>query len=45
MEMRPARGRAEAIFGRPRFRCSRCGSKASAYFDVDDMSDPRAWRG
>ena len=42
MEMRPARGRAEAIFGRPRFRCSRCGSKASAYFDVDDLDDPRA---
>jgi hypothetical protein len=42
MEMRPARGRAEVIFGRPRFRCSRCGSKASAYFDVDDMDDPRA---
>ena len=42
MEMRPARGRAEAIFGRPRFRCSRCGAKASSYFDVDDMNDPRA---
>jgi len=42
MEMRPARGRAEAIFGRERFRCSRCGSKASAYFNVDDLSDPRA---
>ncbi len=42
MEMRPARGRAEAIFGRPRFRCSRCGSKASSYFDVDDLEDPRA---
>jgi hypothetical protein len=42
MEMRPARGRAEAIFGRSRFRCSRCGSKASAYFDVDDLEDPRA---
>ena len=42
MEMRPARGRAEAIFGRERFRCSRCGSKASAYFNVDDLNDPRA---
>ena len=42
MEMRPARGRADAIFGRERFRCSRCGSKASAYFNVDDLSDPRA---
>lgn len=42
LEMRPAKGRAEAIFGRPRFRCPRCGSKASAYFNVDDLSDPRA---
>ena len=42
MEMRPARGRAEAIFGRSRFRCSRCGAKADAYFDVDNMEDPRA---
>ena len=42
MEMRPARGRAEVIFGRERFRCSRCGSKASAYFNIEDMSDPRA---
>jgi predicted SprT family Zn-dependent metalloprotease len=42
MEMKPARGRAEAIFGRPRFRCSKCGAKASAYFDVDDLNDPRA---
>eukprot|EP01041_Mallomonas_annulata_P001370 gene1370-2643_t len=42
MEMRPARGRAETIFGRERFRCPRCGSKASAYFNVEDMTDPRA---
>jgi rubredoxin len=42
MEMRPARGRAQAIFGKERFRCSRCGAKADAYFDVDDMNDPRA---
>ena len=42
MEMRPARGRAEVIFGRERFRCSRCGAKASSYFNVDDMNDPRA---
>lgn len=42
MVMRPARGRAEAIFGRERFRCSRCGAKADAYFDIDDMDDPRA---
>lgn len=42
MEMRPAKGRAEIIFGRPRFRCARCGAKASAYFNIDDMSDPRA---
>lgn len=42
MELRPARGRAEIIFGRERFRCSRCGAKASSYFDIDDMNDPRA---
>lgn len=42
MELRPAKGRAQFIFGRDRFRCSRCGSKASAYFDINDMSDPRA---
>ena len=35
-------GRAEKIFGRERFRCARCGSKASAYFNIDDMNDPRA---
>lgn len=42
MEMRPARGRAEIVFGRDRFRCARCGSKASSYFNIDDMNDPRA---
>ena len=42
MVMRPARGRAETIFGRERFRCSRCGAKADAYFDIDDLNDPRA---
>ena len=42
MQMRPAKGRAEKIFGRERFRCSRCGSKASAYFNIDDLTDPRA---
>jgi DNA-directed RNA polymerase subunit RPC12/RpoP len=42
MQMRPAKGRAEKIFGRERFRCSRCGSKASTYFNIDDLDDPRA---
>lgn len=42
MELRPARGRAEKILGRERFRCSKCGAKASAYFDIDDLNDPRA---
>lgn len=42
MEMRPAKGRAEKIFAKPRFRCSRCGSKADAFFNIDDMNDPRA---
>ncbi len=42
LQMRPARGRAEVILGRPRFRCSRCGSSAKTFFDIDDMSDLRA---
>jgi hypothetical protein len=42
MELRPARGRAQAVFSRPRFRCARCGAKAESYFDIDDMNDPRA---
>lgn len=42
MQMRPAKGRAEKIFSRERFRCARCGSKASAYFNIDDMNDARA---
>ena len=42
LEMRPARGRAETIFGRKQFRCSRCGAKASSFFDVEDMTDERA---
>jgi len=42
MEMRPAKGRADIILGRERFRCSRCGAKAAAYFNIDDMEDPRA---
>eukprot|EP00600_Ochromonadales_sp_CCMP1393_P008002 CAMPEP_0174971066 /NCGR_PEP_ID=MMETSP0004_2-20121128/9770_1 /TAXON_ID=420556 /ORGANISM="Ochromonas sp., Strain CCMP1393" /LENGTH=225 /DNA_ID=CAMNT_0016220943 /DNA_START=47 /DNA_END=724 /DNA_ORIENTATION=+ len=42
MNMRPAKGRAEKIFSRERFRCSRCGARASAYFNIDDMNDPRA---
>ena len=42
MEMRPAKGRADVIFGRERFRCSRCGAKASAYFNVNDLTDERA---
>jgi len=42
MQMRPAKGRAEKIFSRERFRCARCGSKASAYFNIDDMNDKRA---
>lgn len=42
MQLRPARGRAEKIFANERFRCARCGSKASSYFNIDDMKDPRA---
>ncbi|KAJ1429054.1 hypothetical protein B484DRAFT_62400 [Ochromonadaceae sp. CCMP2298] len=42
IQLRPAKGRAESIFGRERFRCSRCGSKAESYFNIDDMEDVRA---
>jgi DNA-directed RNA polymerase subunit RPC12/RpoP len=42
MQMRPAKGRAEKILSREKFRCARCGSRASSYFNIDDMSDPRA---
>jgi len=42
MELRPARGRGQVILERPRFRCSRCGSKASFYFNIENMEDPRA---
>ena len=42
LQLRPAKGRASAIFSRERFSCTRCGSKASAYFNIDDMNDPRA---
>jgi hypothetical protein len=42
MELRPARGRAKAIFARERFRCQKCGAKAFSFFDIDDMNDPRA---
>ncbi len=42
MQLRPARGRAEKIFANERFKCARCGSKAGAYFNIDDMNDPRA---
>jgi hypothetical protein len=42
MQMRPARGRAAKIFGKERFRCARCGARASSYFDIDDPTDPRA---
>mmetsp|Transcript_28223 Transcript_28223/g.38851 ORF Transcript_28223/g.38851 Transcript_28223/m.38851 type:complete len:241 (+) Transcript_28223:3-725(+) len=42
MQMRPAKGRADKIFSRERFRCARCGAKATSYFNIDDLSDPRA---
>jgi hypothetical protein len=42
MQMRPARGRAAKIFGKERFRCAKCGARASSYFDIDDLTDPRA---
>eukprot|EP01039_Chlorochromonas_danica_P010378 gene10378-11493_t len=42
MQLRPAKGRGKKVLSNPRFRCSTCGSPASAYFDIDDMSDERA---
>lgn len=42
MQMMPAKGRATAILSKPTFRCARCGSKASAYFDIHNLDDPRA---
>lgn len=42
MQMRPAKGRVHKILNKERFRCARCGARASAYFNIDDMSDPRA---
>lgn len=42
MQLMPAKGRATFIMGKPTFRCARCGSKASAYFNINDMDDERA---
>lgn len=42
MQMRPAKGRSEKIFGRKKFRCARCGAKASSYFNINNMNDARA---
>ena len=42
MTMRPAKGRASAVFSRAGFHCPRCNSPASSFFNVADMSDHRA---
>lgn len=42
MQMRPAKGRAQKILTREKFRCARCGARAASYFDIDDLDDPRA---
>lgn len=42
MQLRPARGRAKAILAREKFRCQKCGAKASSFFDIDNLDDPRA---
>ena len=42
MQLRPAKGRAEKILSRDRFRCARCGARASSYYDIEDMTDQRA---
>ena len=41
---RPALGRGKAIISNPGFKCVACGADASHYFDVEDLSDPRAQR-
>ena len=42
MTMRPAAGRATAVFSREGFHCPRCNSPASSFFNVNDWSDARA---
>jgi hypothetical protein len=42
MSLYPAKGRVMNVLGHPKFKCSRCGSPASAFFDVRDMNDKRA---
>lgn len=42
MEMRPARGRALQILSKRGFRCAQCGAPGSAFFDTENLGDPRA---
>lgn len=41
-QLRPAKGRAQIVLSKPNFRCPRCRSKSSSFFNINDMSDPRA---
>lgn len=42
VQLHPARGRAERVLSNPKFHCSRCGAGASAFFDINSKTDPRA---
>ena len=42
MELRPAKGRAQIVLGKPHFRCPKCGAKAEKFFNIFDMKDERA---
>lgn len=42
LEMRPARGRETQIFSRRGFRCAQCGAPGSAFFNTENLGDPRA---
>lgn len=42
LEMRPARGRETQILSRRGFRCAQCGAPGSAFFNTENMADPRA---
>jgi DNA-directed RNA polymerase subunit RPC12/RpoP len=41
-QLRPAKDRAKQIFKSNTFRCPRCGSKATAFFNIANMKDSRA---
>ncbi len=42
LEMRPARDRVNQILSKRGFRCAQCGAPGSAFFNTENMGDPRA---